>query len=103
MALSARGSRRIIVVTAPGRTRGCAEIGYQKRGRQGEAMVIAISAPSRFRMKRFSRVFEHEIVHTLGSDHEDMPERVLWSLGDTPDWAQGLKLRYRRRAPSQIH
>lgn len=90
-------------MTAPGRTRGCAEIGYKNKGQQGEAMVIAISPPSRFRMKRFARVFEHEITHTLGSDHEDMPEEVLWSLGDVPRWAEGMTIRYRRRAPSQIH
>lgn len=103
--LGAKGSRRIIVVSAPARSRGCAEIGGRIREvkqQEGEAMVFAIAPPSRFTMKRFARVFEHEIAHTQGADHEDMPGRVLWSLGDTPSWATGPRVRYEGRAPSQI-
>lgn len=53
-------------------------------------------------MRRLARVFEHEVVHTKGLDHEHMPERVLWSLGPVPKWAEGVKLRYLGRAPNQL-
>jgi hypothetical protein len=65
-------------------------------------MVMAIASPSHFTMKRFARVFEHEITHTKGADHEDMPDNVLWSLGSVPKWARGVKLRYLGRAPNQM-
>lgn len=88
------------MVPAPARSRGCAEIG-DRRG-EGRAIVIAIASPSHFSMRRLARVFEHEVVHTKGLDHEHMPERVLWSLGPVPKWAEGVKLRYLGRAPNQL-
>ena len=100
-----RSPRHIIVKAAPQRSRGCAEIGERLDGSprgDGRAIVIAIAPPSRFRMRRLARVFEHEVKHTRGYDHEDMPDRILWSLGDVPAWARGARLRYLGRAPDQI-
>jgi hypothetical protein len=94
------GWRDITVVAAPQRSRGCANIG--KRGRPGRNIVIAIAPPSRFTMKRLCRLLEHEMAHTLGVEHEDMPARLLWSRGNVPRWAKGLRIRYEGRAPDQL-
>lgn len=104
-ALGVKRRRHIIVVASPIRSRGCAEIGekaYGRRLREGEAIVIAMASPARFSMRRLARLFEHEVTHTLGYEHEEMSERVLWSLGDVPPWARNVRLRYKGRAPSQI-
>lgn len=61
-----------------------------------------MAPPSRFSMRRLTRLFEHEVTHTLGYEHERMPHRVMWSLGPVPAWAEGLKVRYRGRAPDQM-
>jgi hypothetical protein len=78
--------RDIIVVPSPIRSRGCAEIG--QGGRHGKAIVIAMASPSRFDLRRLARLFEHEVAHTKGQRHEDMPHNVLWSLGPIPAWAK---------------
>lgn len=104
-ALGVRQHKLIIVVASPIRSRGCAEIGekaYNRRLREGEAIVIAMAPPARFSMRRLARLFEHEVTHTKGLEHEEMSERVLWSLGDVPSWARNTPLRYRGRAPAQI-
>lgn len=99
-ALGVREPKRIIVVAAPKRSRGCAEVG--QKGSEGEAIVIAIASPSNFSLRRLARLFEHEVGHTHGLDHDAMGERLLWSLGKVPKWAEGAKIRYRGRAPSQL-
>lgn len=102
-ALGARQKRRIIVVPSPIRSRGCAEIGesFGKRLREGEAIVISLASPAKFSLRRLARLFEHEVTHTMGFEHGQMSERVLWSEGGIPSWAKGIPLRYRRRAPVQ--
>lgn len=102
-ALRARGKRHIIVVASPIRSRGCAEIGerFGDRLREGEAIVISIASPAKFSLRRLARLFEHEVTHTLGYEHEQMPERILWSEGGIPSWAK-TPLRYEGRAPRQI-
>ena len=103
-ALGARQKRHIIVVASPIRSRGCAEVGvksFGKRLREGEAIVIAIASPAKFSLRRLARLFEHEVTHTMGYEHEEMSERILWSEGDIPSWAKGVPLRYERRARSQ--
>ncbi len=101
--MAVREPKHVIVVSAPARSRGCAEIGDPRaRRREGVAIVIAISPPSRFRLRRLARLFEHEVGHTSGLDHEAMSREMLWSLGTTPAWAKGSKIRYRGRAPDQI-
>ena len=65
-------------------------------------MVIAMAPPSRFSLRRLSRLFQHEITHTLGVEHEDMDEDTLWSLGAVPAWAKGARIRYRGRAQRQL-
>jgi hypothetical protein len=64
--------------------------------------VIAISSPHAFSQRRLARLFEHEVLHTKGYQHEDMSKDDKWSLGPVPNWADGLKIRYKGRAPSQI-
>lgn len=104
-ALGIRRHKLIIVVASPIRSRGCAEVGeksFNRRLREGEAIVIAMAPPARFSVRRLARLFEHEVTHTKGLEHEEMSENVLWSLGDVPPWARGTPLRYRGRAPTQL-
>lgn len=105
LAFGVRHPKLIIVVASPIRSRGCAEVGekaFRRRLKEGEAIVIAMAPPSRFSLRRLVRLFEHEVTHTLGYEHEEMDERVLWSEGDVPSWAKTLSFRYRGRAPSQL-
>jgi len=111
VAMGVKKPRHIIVVAAPQRSRGCAEVGtYSEHLRRKEArvlrdglrMVISIAPPSRFSLRRLAKLFEHEVAHTLGYDHEEMPYRVLWSLGHTSTWAEGSRIRYLGPAPSQL-
>lgn len=91
-----RARTTIFVTAAPSRSRGCAEIG-------GDHLLIAAAAPWRFTTKRLARLFEHEVAHLIGSrEHEIMHEKLLYSLGPTSRWADGLKVRYERRAPPQL-
>jgi hypothetical protein len=90
----------ITVVTAPGRTKGCADVG-------GRRMTFAIAPPSRLSIRRLAHVFEHEVAHKNGLRHEDMARKskvLLYSpdRGPTPKWARGIRLRWRRRAPAQL-
>ena len=105
-ALGARAPKRIAFVAAPRRSRGCAEVGtspgYTGVKREARDIVIAMAPPSRFTMRRLARLFQHEVTHSLGYEHDEMDKNVLWSLGPVPDWAKGLKIRYQGRAPSQI-
>lgn len=94
-ALGVRGPKLVIFVRAPARSRGCAEIG--RPGREGEAIVFALSPPGQFRIRRFARLLEHEVAHTQGALHEHMPEPTLYSLGGVPDWAKGATIRYQGR------
>ena len=98
-----REHKRIIVVSAPQRSRGCAEVGnLRPRKREGEAIVIAIASPSHFSLRRLARLFEHEVGHTHGLEHGDMRDKLLWSLGPVPEWAEGAVIRYEGRAPKQL-
>jgi len=114
-ALGVRQPKRIIVVASPIRSRGCAEVGEVRvsnkglgaprsghQTREGEAIVISIASPSHFSLRRLAKLFEHEVGHTHGLEHEEMQHDMLWSLGPTPRWAEGAVIRYRRRAPSQM-
>lgn len=70
-------------------------------------MVIAIAPPSydsseRAFMRRLAHLLRHECAHRKGMDHEEMDHDLLYSLGRTPEWARGAKIRYRGRAPNQI-
>ena len=98
-ALGAKTRKTIAFVAAPQRSRGCAEVGKQKEERE---VVIALAPPSQFSMRRLARLFQHEVTHSQGFEHDEMERKVLWSLGAVPDWARGLKIRYLGRAPNQI-
>lgn len=95
--LGIRTPKHVLVVPSPIRTRGCAEVSVDKHGAR---MVIAIAPPSRFTMRRFARILEHECAHLRGVNHKDMAEPLLYSEGSLPRWASRMKLRYRGRAPS---
>ena len=99
--LGVKQPKHIIVVAAPARSRGCAEIGTSP-AREGVAIVIAMAPPSRFRLRRLARLFEHEVGHTHGLVHETMAHDVMWSLGPVPAWARGSVIRYRGRAQDQL-
>lgn len=104
-AADVREPKHVIVVAAPARSRGCAEVGGsgETRGKkEGVAVVIAMAPPSRFCLRRLSRLFEHEIGHSHGLVHEGMSHDMLWSLGPVPAWAKGSRIRYLGRAPGQI-
>lgn len=102
-ALKAKTPKRIVFVAAPQRSRGCAEVGRSKCGKDEEHdVVIALAPPSHFSMRRLTRLFQHEITHSQGYEHEDMSHDVMWSLGPIPQWAKGLTIRYIQRAPNQI-
>lgn len=106
-AFGVKEPKLIVVVASPIRSRGCAEIGQKAYGnrlkvKEGENIVIAMAPPSRFCLRRLARLFEHEVTHAKGFEHEEMEERVLWSLGDIPPWARNTPLRYRGRAPTQL-
>jgi hypothetical protein len=104
--LGVRERKHIIVVASPVRSRGCAEVGAGSGARpgrrEGVAVVISIASPSHYSLRRLAKLFEHEVGHTHGLVHEKMSHDMLWSLGPVPRWAQGTKIRYRGRAPSQI-
>lgn len=86
---------QFVITAAPQRSRGCAEVG-------GRRISIAIASPSHFSLRRLARLLEHEVSHAMGLDHEDMPERLLYSTGPTPRWALGTRLRYHGRARSSF-
>lgn len=90
----------MVVVASPIRSRGCAQIGAVRR--EGRVVVIAMAPPSRFSLRRLARLLEHEVAHKMGSEHRDMDERTMYSLGNVPDWAKGARIRYQGRAPNQM-
>ena len=101
--LGQAGVRRpkvVVVTSSPIYTRGCAQIGPD---RPGAVFNLSIAAPSRFRLAKLARIVDHEALHLVGRDHEDMPEgRLYTSDASVPRWAKGLRVRYLRRAPAQI-
>jgi hypothetical protein len=96
-----RWRRTVIVVTsAPKRSRGCATVG-------GDHVSIAIAPRSYNRsrrgfIRRLARLFEHEMAHHAGAEHEDMPHKRLYSLGPEPMWSRKLEIRRRGRTPDQL-
>lgn len=96
------GPLDVVFVTAPGRSRGCAEVG-------GRRAVFALAPPSYDRsrdrsefMRRLSRLIDHEFRHLKGDEHEDMGQSDLYSLGPASPWARGISVRYRGRASAQL-
>ena len=94
-----RGDVHVTIVSSPIRSRGCAQVG-------GQRMVLAIAAPSYSSKgefeRRLSRLLDHEAAHLRGVEHEQMRKPLLYSEGDTSEWARGLVVRYRGRAPNQM-
>jgi len=104
----------VIVVAAPKRSRGCAEVGrcFGDRCVGGRRMVIAIAPPSydtsyEAFLRRLSNLLRHECAHLRGYEHEDMDYHLLYSYGPITPWARrwsrgGRRIRYRGRAPNQM-
>lgn len=86
--MGVKGNLEVTMVPAPGRSRGCAEVG-------GTRMVLTVSPASRFSLSRLCKLFEHEALHILGFEHDWMSEEDYWSLGGLPEWGHGLKIRRR--------
>jgi hypothetical protein len=97
MRIRARGRPplEITLVSSPIRSRGCAEV-------KGHRMTIAMASWAKFSVRRLARLFEHEVAHTEGLDHEQMSHQLLYSTGPTPRWARGVRIPPPRRAPDQM-
>lgn len=69
-------------------------------------MVLAIASPSYGSsagfLRRLARLFDHEAAHLRGVEHKDMDRDLLYSLGPTPAWARGARIRHRRRAQDRF-
>lgn len=107
MHMDIRESKRILIVSSPIRSRGCAEVGSSNPNRkEGEKVVIAMAAPSRFRLIKLVNLTRHELAHTHGLEHEHMPYNMKYSLGPMPQWAKRFDRpswpRYLGRAPNQL-
>ena len=92
----ANGARDIELglVPSPNRSRGCAEVG-------GKRVIVAIAPPSKFSKKKLARIFEHELRHISGQEHEDMTEEDYWSKGSEPEWSKKQKApRWKQRGES---
>jgi hypothetical protein len=82
------------------RSRGIAYIGRCRPGErcagssEAKSIVLMLPPPERLTLRRLARLFEHEVKHTRGKEHDDMTRREFWSLGGVPGWARGAKIRY---------
>lgn len=104
--------KTIVVVSAPARSRGCAEVAYAKAPKDEKNAIIIAIGPKSYHsrtenpevsfMRRLSRLFEHEVLHTQGFEHSEMQYNEAWSYGSMPEWAKGHHIRYVGRAPSQL-
>ena len=56
---------------------------------------MQIAYPSKFSKRKLARLYEHEVAHTKGLEHEQMSEETYWSKGGEPKWARDVKLRYK--------
>jgi len=54
--------------------------------------------PAQLSLLDMARIFEHEVGHTLGLRHREMPS---WSTL-TPTWHEGLTIRYKAPAPRVV-
>jgi len=68
----------------------------------GKDVVIQIAPPSRFSKRKLARIYEHELRHIEGLEHEEMTEKDLWSEGPEPEWSRGMKVRRRKRRGDEI-
>ena len=81
--------------------RGIAYVGRQ--GREGHSMVFLLPPPWKMTFRRLTRLFEHEVLHTLGKEHscprgargcKAMTDAEYWSKGPVPSWSRGVVLRW---------
>ena len=91
-ALGVKGLR-ITCVSGPGRTRGCADI-------NGKRLIMQLAPPSKMFVGKTARIFEHEVLHVKGQEHEQMSEAEYWSYGVEPVWSRGLKFVWTKRGRS---
>jgi hypothetical protein len=50
-------------------------------------------------LRRFARVFEHEVLHSKGAEHKDMTEHQMKCDLPLPAWAEGLSIRKKPPKP----
>lgn len=80
----------VAVVPTPNRSRGCATI-------KGRRVVMALAPPSKFSKTKLARLFEHEVLHTDGLEHDDMTEEERYSTRTRrPYWAE-VPIHYRHK------
>jgi len=102
VALGAKESKTIKVLAGNvPEGRGIAYVG--RSGREGHSMIFILPPPWKMTFRRLTRLFEHEVLHTLGKEHEcprgargckAMTPDEYWSRGPTPAWAYGITLRW---------
>jgi len=97
-ALGCRKHKLIKVLRTSGDSHGEAVVGRcSAKGRGGcEASLIILRLPPPHRMtfRRLTRLFEHEVLHSIGKDHDQMTRKEYWSLGPVPSWAKGSWVHY---------
>ena len=95
-AMACRDDKVFVILPSKARyTRGCAEVGPSPYGgRESTGVAIEIASPSRFSFRKFGRIVQHELLHTLGIEHEYMTREEYWSFGPMPDWCMGERLRH---------
>jgi len=63
---------------------------------------MAVASPSKFSKRKLARLFEHELAHIEGADHDEMTKEVYWSKGGEPAWARGKRIRHVKKGRSEI-
>ena len=112
-ALGCKRERNIQILKTPEPSRGIAYVGTCSGARgscphssdgppaknvggscETRAIVLMLPVPSKMDLRRLSRLFEHEYLHTMGKEHEEMTSAEYWSTGPLPKWARGARVRY---------
>jgi hypothetical protein len=100
-AMGCKRDKFIKVLPTNGDSRGIAYVGRchtaQRGACEARSIVLMLPAPERLSVRRLARLFEHEVLHTLGKSHEQMTKAEYWSQGGVPGWARGMKVRWNRR------
>lgn len=72
----------------------CSSTSSPNEACEAKSIVLLVAPPAKMTLRRLARLFEHEVLHTLGKEHEQMTEKEYWSEGGVPSWARGCRIRY---------